>query len=238
MPSLDESQETELKGLLCALLLAADGPLSMAILLDLINGAVDEEEWPTPVHDNHLQDALKTLAQDYDGKTGIELVEVAGGWRFRTATRFSHMVRRLWPERKLRLSKAALEALAVIAYKQPCTRHEIETVRGVDCGGVVRSLLEKGLVRITGKSDDVGRPLLYGTTKLFLETFSMKNISALPTLRSLDELDADQAAQLQFQVSETLAERFKNAVPVSNEVDGDGSTIDSKDSADSDGAKS
>ena len=131
------------------------------------------------------------------------------------------MVRRLWPERKLRLSKAALEALAVVAYKQPCTRHEIENIRGVDCGGVVRSLLEKGLLRITGKSEDIGRPLLYGTTKLFLETFSMKNISALPTLRSLDELDTDQAAQLQFQVTETLAERFKNAAPVTSQPKGD-----------------
>ncbi|MEE2756123.1 MAG: SMC-Scp complex subunit ScpB [Myxococcota bacterium] len=228
MPTPGENQKRELKGLLCALLLAADGPLSMSILLDLINGAVDEEEWPTPVHDNQLQGALQELAQDYDGEMGIELVEVADGWRFRTAPRLGNMVRRLWPERKLRLSKAALEALAVIAYKQPCTRHEIENVRGVDCGGVVRSLLEKGLIRITGKSDDVGRPLLYGTTALFLETFSMKNISALPTLRSLDELDSDQAAQLQFQVTETLADRFKNAMPVSAEAVSGQSKVDSE----------
>ena len=221
MPTLDESQIKEVKGLICALLLAADGPLSISVIIDLINNAVDEEEWPYPVSDTQIQSMLKTLKVEYDGLSGIELVEVSNGWRFRTSTRFSHMVRRLWPERKLRLSKAALEALAVVAYKQPCTRHEIENIRGVDCGGVVRSLLEKGLLRITGKSEDVGRPLLYGTTKLFLETFSMKNISALPTLRSLDELDADQAARLQFQVTETLAERFKNAVPVTSQPEGD-----------------
>ena len=163
MPILDKAGVDRLKGLLSALLLAADRPLSVALMVDLINHAADDEEWPHRVSLKQVEDLLYTLQLDYDAERGIELVPIAGGWRFRTSTHFSELVRRLWPERRVRLSKAALEALSVVAYQQPCTRMDVESVRGVDCGGIVRSLLERGLVRIVGKKDEPGRPLLYRT---------------------------------------------------------------------------
>jgi segregation and condensation protein B len=105
------------------------------------------------------------------------------------------MVRRLWPERVQRLSKAALEALSIVAYRQPCTRIEVEEVRGVDCGGVLRSLLERKLIRIVGRKDEPGRPMLYSTTTTFLETFSLADLRALPTLRDLEAMQREEAAR-------------------------------------------
>jgi segregation and condensation protein B len=105
------------------------------------------------------------------------------------------MVRRLWPDRAARLSGAALEILSIVAYRQPCTRLEIEDVRGVDCGGVLRALLERRLVRIVGKKDEPGRPLLYGTTPEFLETFSLPNLRSMPTLRDLEALRAEEESR-------------------------------------------
>ena len=197
-----------LRQLLSALLLAADGPLKVDAIVQLLGEAVDDEEWPERVDSQTVERTLNELSEDVSATFGVELVEVAGGWRFRTKSSFGPLVRRLWPERKLRLSKAALEALAVIAYRQPCTRADVESVRGVDCGGVVRSLLEKGLLKISGKSEDVGRPLLYRTTPLFLETFSLKSISSLPTLRSIEELEAEEAARLQAEADPAVAARF------------------------------
>jgi segregation and condensation protein B len=202
-----------LNALLSALLLAAEKPMAVRLMVDLINQAVDEEEWPESVTVDSIEDQLYEMQLQYTPDSGIELVNVAGGWRFRTSPHFAHMVRRLWPERKIRLSKAALEALSVIAYRQPCTRLDVESVRGVDCGGVVRSLLERGMVRIVGKKDEPGRPLLYGTTSLFLETFSMDDLSALPTLREIDALDAEEAARLAFETNPDFAHRFPGAEP-------------------------
>ena len=203
-----DSSSQALRQLISALLLAADGPLKVDAIVQLVGEAADDEEWPERVDSKAVDQALKQLSDDVSVNFGVELVEVAGGWRFRTKPSFGPLVRRLWPERKLRLSKAALEALAVIAYRQPCTRADVESVRGVDCGGVVRSLLEKGLLKISGKSEDVGRPLLYRTTPLFLETFSLKSISSLPTLRSIEELEAEEAARLQAEADPAVAARF------------------------------
>ena len=212
MATLNKEQLTQLRGVLGALLLAADGPLKGDLLVDLLNGAADDEEWPFRVSSKLLEDTLYAMQLDYDGERGIELVSVSGGWRFRTSPNYSEIVRRLWPERKVRLSKAALEALAVIAYRQPCTRLDVESVRGVDCGGVVRSLLERGLVRIVGKKDEPGRPLLYGTTSFFLETFSMDDLSTLPTLRALDDLESEEAAKRAFETDPAFAERYAAAM--------------------------
>jgi segregation and condensation protein B len=215
MATLDKEQQNQLRGVLAALLLAADGPLRSELLVDLLNLAADDEEWPFRVHPKILEDTLYAMQLDYDAQRGIELVSVSGGWRFRTSPNYSEMVRRLWPERKVRLSKAALEALAVVAYRQPCTRLDVESVRGVDCGGVVRSLLERGLIRIVGKKDEPGRPLLYGTTSFFLETFSMDDLSTLPTLRALDELETEDAAKRAFETDPAFAKRYAAAMPTS-----------------------
>jgi segregation and condensation protein B len=125
----------------------------------------------------------------------FEITEVAGGFQIRTLPVYASYVQASQPERPLRLSQAALETLAVIAYRQPATRAEIEYVRGVDVGAVLRSLLERALVRIAGHREVPGRPLLYATTRRFLEVFGLARIEDLPTLRELAELAPEGAAQ-------------------------------------------
>lgn len=183
--------------LLGALLLATERPLTAEAVTDLINQAADEEEWPARTKPTEVEAAFRALTKTWDGRDGVVLARVGGGWRLRTAPDLAVMVRRLWPDRATRLSKAALEALAVVAYRQPCTRLDVEDVRGVDCGGVLRSLLDRKLLRIVGRKDEPGRPLLYGTTPEFLETFSLPDLRALPTLRDLESMRAEEAARAQ-----------------------------------------
>lgn len=195
---------TALDRLLHALLLAADRPLSVAQLVELIHIAADEEEWPEAADTRTVQAALDGLTQAL-APSGIELALLAQGYRLRTDPALASMVRRLWPERIQRLSKAALEALSIIAYRQPCTRIEVEDVRGVDCGGVLRNLLERKLIRIIGRKDEPGRPLLYSTTPTFLETFSLADLRALPTLRDLDAIRQEDAARAKANTVNTEA---------------------------------
>lgn len=123
---------------------------------------------------------LGELAEEYRDKT-LQIIEVAEGFRLCTRAEFSPWVKRfLKAEKKARLSQAALEALAILAYKQPITKAEIEEIRRVDCGGVLNTLLERGLIRILGRRDVVGRPIVYGTTPLFLEHFGFKSLSDMP----------------------------------------------------------
>ncbi len=186
----------DLQRLLGALLLATDRPLAQSTVLDLITAAVDEEEWLHPTSSDDIAAAFGALAGErFDGRNGIELVEMAGGWRLRTATDLAPLVRRLWPDKQIRLSKAALEALSVVAYRQPCTRLDVEDIRGVDCGGVLRSLLERRLVRVVGRKDEPGRPLLYGTTPAFLELFSLPDLRSMPTLRDLADMRLEEVAR-------------------------------------------
>jgi segregation and condensation protein B len=114
-----------------------------------------------------------------------EIAAVAGGYQFRTRPEFGELLASAQPERRVRLSKAALETLAVIAYRQPVTRPEIEEVRSVDCGPVIRSLMERDLVRIVGRRDAPGRPPLYGTSATFLETFGLRSLRDMPSLREV-----------------------------------------------------
>ena len=181
--------------LLRALLLAADGPLTVGEIVALLHGAADDEEWPDRPDAPAIEAALAALARSWDGRDGVEVVAYGTGWRLRTPPDLGHLVRRLWPDRVARLSPAALETLAIIAYRQPCTRLDVEEVRGVDCGGVVRSLLDRHLVRIVGRQDEPGRPLLYATTPEFLETFSLPDLRAMPTLRDLAQMREEQAAR-------------------------------------------
>ena len=134
-----------------------------------------------------LVEALGALSEALEDR-GIELREVAGGYQLRTRPEMAPFLARLEVPRPVRFSRAALETLAIVAYRQPVTRAEVEEVRGVDCGGVLRSLLEKGLVRILGKKDVPGRPLLYGTTRKFLEVFGLSSLTELPSLKEIGEL--------------------------------------------------
>lgn len=136
-----------------------------------------------------IEKALHKLAGTHrEGVSGIVLYEVSGGWQFRTDPGSAEYVRRYLRVKPQRLTRAAVETLAIIAYRQPVTRPEIEDIRGVDCGAVIKALLDRKLIKILGKKEDVGRPILYGTTKEFLEFFALKDLAALPTLREFHEL--------------------------------------------------
>jgi segregation and condensation protein B len=122
----------------------------------------------------------------------FQIVEVAGGYQFRTRPELGSWILKLKRQRGVKLSQASLEALAIIAYKQPVTRAEIEYVRGVDSGAVLRGLVEKRLLKILGRKDVPGRPLLYGTSKRFLEVFGLKDLTSLPNLREIQEMEETQ----------------------------------------------
>ncbi|MBI4703229.1 MAG: SMC-Scp complex subunit ScpB, partial [Deltaproteobacteria bacterium] len=137
-----------------------------------------------------VEQALAELAADYAGR-GFQLHAVAGGYVFRTNPELAAEVRRFAAQLPVRMTRAQLETLAIVAYRQPITRPEIDDVRGVDSGPVLRTLLERELVRIIGKKEEPGRPLLYGTADKFLELFGLAALTDLPTLREFTELSPE-----------------------------------------------
>ncbi len=165
-----------------ALIFAAGSPVGLAQLRRVLP---DLSPAQARAIVKELNGALEQEGRPY------EIAEVAGGYQFRTRPEFAACIRAMQPERKLRLSRAALETLAVIAYRQPITRAEIEDLRCVDCGAVVKGLLERGLVRMLGRRDAPGRPVLYGTSASFLEKFGLPSLSDLPELRELDALEQE-----------------------------------------------
>lgn len=163
-----------LRPLVEALLFASGDPLPAKKIAEIVEGSTVEEVKATLVD---LSTELLTR--------GIRVVEVAGGWQLRTAPEHQRYVRKLFREKPQRLTRAATDTVAVVAYKQPVTRHEIEAVRGVDSGGVLESLIERRLVKVVGRKDVPGRPLVYATTREFLELFGLNTIRDLPTLPEL-----------------------------------------------------
>jgi segregation and condensation protein B len=142
---------------------------------------------------------LGELSSGYDHSgSGLELVEVAEGFQLRTRQESVGFIQQLIKSRPFRFSRAALETLAIVAYRQPVTRAEVEYLRGVDSGGVFKTLLEKQLIRILGKKDVPGRPLIYGTTREFLEFFGLLDLSALPTLKEFSELSPETLESTDF----------------------------------------
>lgn len=127
-------------------------------------------------------------AEYVEQRRAFEIWEVAGGFQFRSLPEFAPYLKQIQKTRPLRLSQAALETLSIVAYRQPATRAEVEQVRGVDAGAVIRSLLERQLLRIAGNREVPGRPIVYATTRRFLEVFGLSKLGDLPTLRALDEL--------------------------------------------------
>ncbi len=151
--------------------------------------SVDQLYEATGIEREKVQKGLEALqGERREGLSGLVLYEVAGGWQFRTAPESSEFVRRFLKVKPQRLTRAALETLAICAYRQPVTRPEIEDIRGVDSGAVLKALLDRRLIKIVGKKEEVGRPILYGTTKEFLEFFALRDLNALPTLREFQEL--------------------------------------------------
>jgi segregation and condensation protein B len=173
----------ELKTILEALLLAAGEPLTPDRLLAVF------PEAERPDRDT-LRAALAELAADYAGR-GIALVEVASGFRLQVPKTFSPWVSRLWEERAARYSRALLETLALIAYRQPITRGEIEDVRGVSVSSnIMKTLQERGWIKVIGHREVPGRPALYATTRAFLDYFNLRSLSELPPLAAPRDLDA------------------------------------------------
>lgn len=168
-----------LKSIVEGALLAAGGPLTPETLLGLFER---DEETPTR---EALMAALATLAEDYQDR-GIELAQVAGGYRIQVRKDCAPWIARLWDEKPPRYSRALLETLALIAYRQPITRGEIEDIRGVAVSThIVKTLLEREWVRVVGHRDVPGRPSLYATTRKFLDYFGLKSLNELPTLAEL-----------------------------------------------------
>jgi segregation and condensation protein B len=169
-----------LRRLVEALIFASDKPVTVARLRQL-----------TRVGDvRRIEQALAELADEYRDR-GIALQQVSGGYQMRTNPQYSAWVQHLIAGRPVRLSRAQLETLAIIAYRQPITRPEIDEIRGVDSSNTLRVLTDRALIRVLGKKEEVGRPLLYGTTKEFLDFFSLADLRELPTLREYSELTAE-----------------------------------------------
>jgi segregation and condensation protein B len=170
---------SDLKPIIEAMIFAAPEPVTVKTLVKLLDGESKAD----------IVAAIDALKQDYDRPGGLQMVEVAGGFQIVTRPELHEWVRRLFHERTTqKLSVAALETLAVVAYKQPVTAPEIAEIRGVNAVGVVATLMERQLVRIVGRKQVVGRPFLYGTTREFLDRFGLNDLSDLPKVEDISEL--------------------------------------------------
>ena len=168
-----------IKYIIESLLFVAEEPLTVDRIKRILTQAETAE----------IRAAAAELAAEYEERQGgFFLDEVAGGYQIRTRPEYTEWIKKLIQPKPLRLSKPALETLVIVAYKQPIIRSDIEHIRGVDCGGVLRVLLERKLVRILGRKEIAGRPLIYATTRRFLEVFDLKSLRDLPTPKEIEEL--------------------------------------------------
>lgn len=175
--------ESELMAAIESLIFVAEEPLTVKALVLLFAEAGVEK--------TDVVSAVGAIRDRYasDPARGIELREVAGGFQFRTKPNLAGWIQRLNVPRPTKLSQPSLETLSIIAYRQPIVRSEIEEIRGVDSGQVLKTLLERGLIKIIGKRDDPGNPLIYATTDRFLSVFNLKNLEDLPSLKDVQELE-------------------------------------------------
>ncbi len=203
VPSISETRE--LRGILEALLFMSADPLPMNRLVTLL-GAVSKQE---------VEQALISLNHEYEQEgRGLHLAEIAGGYRILTKPDYAPWIKRLEKVKApTKLSRSALESLAIIAYKQPIVRAEIEQIRGVETSGVLRTLLERKLVRIVGRKEEPGRPIMYGTTKFFLEHFGLRDLSQLPPLREVKELGESEQAMLPMDDEGEFQQTLNGASP-------------------------
>jgi segregation and condensation protein B len=166
-----------------ALLFASETPLTAERMAEILPDTEKKE----------IASLLEGLMREYEARGGgICLREVAGGFQFRTRTDLAPWIRKLKAGRPAMLSPAAMETLAVVAYRQPLVKSEIDRIRGVDASGALKGLLDKKIVRIVGRKDVPGKPIIYGTTRKFLEIFNLKELSELPTLREFKEMQDQQ----------------------------------------------
>jgi len=171
-------EHDELKPIIENLLLASDQPVSADLLYQTFLGRSSRED---------LQAVLKELQEDYQSKN-LQIVEVADGFQLCTRSEYSDWIRKLLKlDKSFKLSRAALDTLAIIAYKQPLTRAEVDEIRGVDSSGVVRTLLEKKIISPAGRKNVPGKPMMFRTTQKFLEYFGLRDLSEMPTLEDFNE---------------------------------------------------
>jgi len=184
-PGSADAASPRLQSIVESLLFAADKPLTLKQLGDLLG--------ETELARVRAAVAAVELAQE---SRGFQLHQVAGGYQFRTNPANAQWVQKLLASKPVRLTRAQIETLAICAYRQPVTRPEIDEIRGVDSGGTLKTLLDRSLIRIVGKKEEPGRPILYGTTKEFLEFFNLRDLKDLPTLREFHELSEEHQAQV------------------------------------------
>lgn len=186
---LSLSERDRLGSILESLLFATDRPQSLKTLHEIFE---DEE---VPIF--HVKEALQALRHYYESENrGIILEEVAGGYQLRTKALHSHYVKRLIKKKSFRFSPSAMEVLSIIAYRQPCIKSDVDQLRGVESGYLVRNLMDKGLVKFFKKSDLPGRPMLYATTQKFLEVFHLKSLKDLPSLKEIEDLPPEKSQAL------------------------------------------
>jgi len=189
--------ERELRGIVESLLFVSPEPLSVQRLVAIMGDVTKAD----------VAQALRGLGEELEQEgRGVRLVEIAGGFRLVTKQEYATWIKRLDKTKSAaKLSRSALESLAIIAYKQPIVRSEIEEIRGVETSGVVRTLLERKLVRIVGRKEVPGRPIMYGTTKFFLEHFGLNDLTQLPPLREFTELGESDQSLLPMESMEVTA---------------------------------
>jgi segregation and condensation protein B len=174
-----------LKSIVESLLFVAESPLTLQRLAEVIDGA-DKKE---------IAAALEQVKTELEtNRRGVRMVEVAGGFQLRTPKENADWVKKYLGGKPARMGRATLETLAIIAYRQPVTKAEVEAIRGVDVDGVVNTLAERNLIRAVGRKDVPGRPFLFGTTPEFLQLFNLKDLSELPTLKEMDEITLPEPA--------------------------------------------
>lgn len=222
--------DRKVKNIVESALLAINKPLSLKQIEDMFDAA--ESEKPEREQIKH---ALKELAEEYSER-GVELKQVSSGYRMQVRQEYEPWIGRLWEERPPRYSRALLETLAIIAYRQPITRSEIEEIRGVSVStSITRTLQEREWVRVVGHRDVPGKPALFGTTKEFLDYFNLQHLDELPTLAELKDLDALHNPQLDLSQSAT-PENIPDQMDIAegpatdNIIELDGMTSDKQDS--------
>lgn len=205
-----------------ALILSSETPLPM----EKIYAVLDH------VHKNDIQEAFHSLLAEYEKRQGgIFIQEVAGGYQFRTHPEMAVWIKKLKTSKPVSFSPATLETLAIVAYRQPVVKAEIESVRGVDVSAPLKNLLERKLIRIVGRKDVPGKPIIYGTTKKFLEVFNLKELTDLPTMRELKEItekqgildletaqDADDKTFPEIEVAQHSSGEVSGSVPQPQEI--------------------
>jgi segregation and condensation protein B len=209
--------EFDIKPILESLFFVSDSPIRLEVLVEILPESNKEA----------ILEGIRQIQTEYgDPSKGIELTEIAGGYQFRTKPGWAEWANRLKKTKAVKLSQAALETLAIVAYRQPVIRPAIEEIRGVDSGSVLHTLMERGLIKIMGRKDLPGRPIVYGTSKTFLELFSLNSLSDLPKLQEIqpppapEEISAQEITPQETSPQETSPQEISKEEILKTETNG------------------